>query len=109
MIFYNLTTTAEYQASIASYSNRTKVFNAVQFILQSFDNVEFVGIFDFNKTKKVNHKNLSIAISLLNNNESFGLRFTSDQPDHHFDIDITKMQMNPANDSIMLPIKHLQK
>ena len=101
MTFYNLTIPGKHQVALASYSNRSKVFNFISYVLKKFDNVEFIGIFDFEKKKKVNHKNISIAISLLNENESFGLKFSNNESD--LMIDVTKMIMNPEHEAILLP------
>ena len=103
MTFYSLTIPGQHQVALASFSNRSKVFSSIEYILKNFKSVEFIGIFDFDKKKKVNHKNISIAISLLNENESFGLKFISDTNVEFF-VDITKMKMNPEHQSILLPL-----
>lgn len=103
MIFYNLSIPAKHQTALASYSNRTKVYESIKFILKNYESVEFVGIFDVQKKKKVNHKNLSIAISLLNENEAFGLQFMNKHQQPELLIDITKMRMNPDHSTILLP------
>jgi hypothetical protein len=101
-MIYNLTIQSFHQSSLASYSNKTKVYNAIQYLLKDFTSVEFVGIFDMNK-KKVNHKNLSLAMTLLNVNESFSLKFTNDVTSKTIIIDLTKTVINPANEMLFLP------
>lgn len=108
MIFYNLTIPGHQQTSLAAYSNRSKVYDAIDEILKkNFTKVEFIGIFDLNKKKKVNHKNLSLAISLLNENESFGLKFINNK-NQELLIDITKSKMNPDYSSLLLPLQKLK-
>lgn len=110
MTFYNLTIPGHQQASLAAYSNRTKVFESIKYILTHFTSVEFIGIFDLGKKKKVNHKNLSIAISLLNENESFGLKFSNENDQtKELLIDITKTIMNPINETLLFPITKLKQ
>jgi hypothetical protein len=108
MIYYQLSKlNSPQQVSIGSFSNRTKVFKIVQHILKQFQSVEFVGIYDFQKQKKkVNHKNLSNALTLLNVDEAFSLKFTSNE-NIDFHVEVSKLKMNPEIDSIYLPLSKL--